>query len=54
MKCKKCNVVFRSSWFIQKGLYGKLKKANFTDEKIKEILPACPACVKKAIEQDAS
>ena len=47
--CKHCKNLFGSDFFSQKSLYGKLRKAGFTDQEAKEILPACPECVKKLI-----
>lgn len=54
MECKKCKATFIGNWFSQKGLYSKLRKAGFTDEKAKEILPACPKCVKEIIKAGAA
>ena len=50
MKCKKCEVIFFGDFFSQKTLYGKLRKAGFTDKEAKEILPACPTCVKDLVK----
>lgn len=54
MKCKQCKAIFIGDFFSQKVLYGKLRKAGFTDEKAKEILPACPTCVKNLTKPSAA